>query len=122
MLRTTRPLHWPQPMCPLLRIHYCQDWRHDDFPEMVLPISDKTMLTHADFEEQTYEVSNPEGDQVRVDVNQPLPLGVPLGHVTIQPQFFFNKDLEYLRYGSKGSNPALSISKMKTASARTNVD
>ncbi|GJR83009.1 hypothetical protein Tco_0153794 [Tanacetum coccineum] len=40
----------------------------------------------------------------------------PPGYVTIQPQFFFNKDLEYLRYGSKGSNPALSISKMKAAS------
>ncbi|GJZ42923.1 hypothetical protein Tco_0590178 [Tanacetum coccineum] len=38
------------------------------------------------------------------------------GHVTVQPQFFFNKDLEYLRYGSKGSNPALLISKMKAAS------
>ncbi|GJZ14002.1 hypothetical protein Tco_0549232 [Tanacetum coccineum] len=38
------------------------------------------------------------------------------GHVTSQPRFFFNKDLEYLRYGSKGSNPALSISKMKAAS------
>ncbi|GKC23737.1 hypothetical protein Tco_1025887 [Tanacetum coccineum] len=37
-------------------------------------------------------------------------------HVTIQTQFFFNKDLEYLRYGSKGSSPALSISKMKAAS------
>ncbi|GKC03204.1 hypothetical protein Tco_0994814 [Tanacetum coccineum] len=30
-------------------------------------------------------------------------------------QFFFNKDLEYLRYSSKGSSPALSIFKMKTA-------
>nr|GFB50517.1 hypothetical protein [Tanacetum cinerariifolium] len=33
-----------------------------------------------------------------------------------QSDFFFNKDLEYLRYGSKGSKgsrPALSISKMK---------
>ncbi|GJW50052.1 hypothetical protein Tco_0091403 [Tanacetum coccineum] len=59
---------------------------------------------------------NPEGDQVRIDVNRPLPLGGPPGHVTIQPQFFFNKDLEYLRYDSKGSNPALSISKMKAAS------
>ncbi|GJX32208.1 hypothetical protein Tco_0242063, partial [Tanacetum coccineum] len=57
--------------------------------------------------------TNPEGAQVRVDVNRPLPLGGPLGHVTIQTQFFFNKDLEYLRYGSKGSSPALSISKMK---------
>ncbi|GJX16109.1 hypothetical protein Tco_0216941 [Tanacetum coccineum] len=38
------------------------------------------------------------------------------GHVTIQTQFFFNKDLEYLRYGSKGNCLVLSISKMKAAS------
>nr|GEU78996.1 reverse transcriptase domain-containing protein [Tanacetum cinerariifolium] len=60
--------------------------------------------------------TNPEGDQVRVNVNRPLPLGGPPGYATIQMQFFFNKDLEYLRHGSKGSNPALSISKMKAAS------
>ncbi|GKA33024.1 hypothetical protein Tco_0719391, partial [Tanacetum coccineum] len=54
-------------------------------------------------------------DQVRIDVNRPLRLGGPPGHVTIQTQFFFNKDLEYLRYGSKGRSPALSISKMKAA-------
>ncbi|GJR02600.1 retrovirus-related pol polyprotein from transposon TNT 1-94 [Tanacetum coccineum] len=60
--------------------------------------------------------TNPEGDHVRINVNRPLPLGGPPGHVTIQPQFFFNKDLEYLRYGSKGCNPVLSISKMKAAS------
>nr|GEW73048.1 hypothetical protein CTI12_AA475510 [Tanacetum cinerariifolium] len=59
---------------------------------------------------------NPEGEQVRIDVNRPLPLGGSLGHVTIQTQFFFNKDLEYLRYGNKGSSPALSISKMKAVS------
>ncbi|GJW64631.1 hypothetical protein Tco_0116515 [Tanacetum coccineum] len=35
--------------------------------------------------------------------------------VTIQTDFLFNKDLEYLRYGSKGGRPALSISKMKAA-------
>nr|GFB59347.1 hypothetical protein [Tanacetum cinerariifolium] len=39
--------------------------------------------------------------------------GGPPGQVTIQSDFFFNKDLEYLRYGSKGRRPALSISKMK---------
>ncbi|GKD62827.1 hypothetical protein Tco_1300336, partial [Tanacetum coccineum] len=76
----------------------------------------KTVLTQADFEGQAYEVANPEGDQVRIDVSRPLPLGGPSGHVTIQTQFFFNKDLEYLRYGNKGSKPALSISKMKAAS------
>nr|GEV15588.1 hypothetical protein [Tanacetum cinerariifolium] len=55
-------------------------------------------------------------DQVRVDVNRPLPLGGPSGHVTIQTQLFFNKDLEYLRYGSRGSSPTLSISKIKAVS------
>ncbi|GJU32776.1 hypothetical protein Tco_1176365 [Tanacetum coccineum] len=60
--------------------------------------------------------ANPEGDQVRINVNRPLPLGGPPGHGTIQTQIFFNKDLEYLRYGSKGSCPALLISKMKSAS------
>nr|GEX61315.1 hypothetical protein [Tanacetum cinerariifolium] len=79
----------------------------------------KTELTQADLEGQAYEVveafypdvihlqfqmeechkmltsqvdwTNPEGDQVRVDVNRPLPLGGPPGHVTIQTQFFFNE-------------------------------
>nr|GEX05376.1 retrovirus-related Pol polyprotein from transposon TNT 1-94 [Tanacetum cinerariifolium] len=104
----------------------------------------KTKLTQADLEGKAYEVvksfyidvinllfqmeechklltdqvdwTNPKGDQVRIDVNRPLPLGDPPGHVTIQSQFFFNKDLEYLRHGSKGSSLALSISKMKAAS------
>nr|GEX65309.1 uncharacterized mitochondrial protein AtMg00810-like [Tanacetum cinerariifolium] len=60
--------------------------------------------------------TNQEGDQFRIDVNRTLPLDGSPGHVTILTQFFFNKDLEYLRYGSKGSSPALSISKMKAAS------
>nr|GEV13678.1 putative retrotransposon Ty1-copia subclass protein [Tanacetum cinerariifolium] len=50
---------------------------------------------------------------LRHNVSKPLPLGGLLGQVTIQSDFFFNKDLEYLRYDSKGSRPALSISKMK---------
>nr|GEV30356.1 hypothetical protein [Tanacetum cinerariifolium] len=52
---------------------------------------------------------------LRHNVSKPLPLGGPPGQVIIQSDFFFNKDLEYLRYGSKGSKPALSISKMKAA-------
>nr|GEX77593.1 reverse transcriptase domain-containing protein [Tanacetum cinerariifolium] len=52
---------------------------------------------------------------IRHNVSKPLPLGGPPGLVTIQSDCFFNKDLEYLRYGSKGSRPALSISKMKAA-------
>nr|GEV74970.1 E-beta-farnesene synthase [Tanacetum cinerariifolium] len=50
---------------------------------------------------------------LRHNVSKPLPLGGPPGQVTIQSDFFFNKYLEYLRYSSKGSRPALSISKMK---------
>nr|GEW17323.1 retrovirus-related Pol polyprotein from transposon TNT 1-94 [Tanacetum cinerariifolium] len=46
---------------------------------------------------------------------KPLPLGGQPGQVTIQTDFFFNKDLEYLRYGSKGGRPTLSISKIKVA-------
>ncbi|GKA78985.1 hypothetical protein Tco_0785522 [Tanacetum coccineum] len=52
---------------------------------------------------------------LRYNVSKPLPLGGDPGHVTIQPDFFFNKDLEYLRYGRKIGRPALSILKMKVA-------
>nr|GFA20594.1 hypothetical protein [Tanacetum cinerariifolium] len=52
---------------------------------------------------------------LRHNVSKPLPLGGPPGQVTTQSDFFFNKYLEYLRYGSKGRRPALSISKMKAA-------
>ncbi|GKE83381.1 hypothetical protein Tco_1557123, partial [Tanacetum coccineum] len=103
----------------------------------------KTELTQAELEGQAYEVVKPfysdvvhlqfqmeechkmlkdqfdwanlEGDQVRIDISKPLPLSSPPGYVIIQTQFFFNKDLDYLRYGSKGSGQALSISKMKAA-------
>ncbi|GKE64578.1 hypothetical protein Tco_1518739 [Tanacetum coccineum] len=46
---------------------------------------------------------------LRYNVSKPLPLGGPQGQVTIQSNFFFKKDLEYLKYGCKGSRPALSI-------------
>nr|GEX17663.1 hypothetical protein [Tanacetum cinerariifolium] len=52
---------------------------------------------------------------LRHNVSKPLLLGGPPGQVTIQSDFFFNKDLEYLRYDSKGRRPALSISKIKVA-------
>nr|GEY62041.1 hypothetical protein [Tanacetum cinerariifolium] len=61
------------------------------------------------------EWMNPGGDQVKINVSRPLPLGGPPSHVIIQTQFFFKKDLEYFWYGNKGSSPTLSISKMKTA-------
>ena len=47
------------------------------------------------------DLVNPEGHRIRLDVSKPLPLGGPPGQVTIQSEFFFNKDLEYLINGSK---------------------
>ncbi|GJS60228.1 hypothetical protein Tco_0655012 [Tanacetum coccineum] len=61
------------------------------------------------------DLSNPEGHQIPQNLNEPLPLGGPPGQVTIQPQFFFNKDLEYLLTGDKERKIALSISKLKAA-------
>ncbi|GJZ24436.1 retrovirus-related pol polyprotein from transposon TNT 1-94 [Tanacetum coccineum] len=58
----------------------------------------KTMLTQADFKGQAYEVVKAFYPDV------------------IHLQFQMEEYLEYLRYGSKGSNPALTISKMKDAS------
>ncbi|GJT68084.1 hypothetical protein Tco_1019564 [Tanacetum coccineum] len=61
------------------------------------------------------DLVNPEGNRIVSDVSKPLPLGGPPGQVTIQPQYFFNKDLEYLVSGDKDRRNALSISKLKAA-------
>ncbi|GJS02619.1 hypothetical protein Tco_0319127, partial [Tanacetum coccineum] len=61
------------------------------------------------------DLSNPEGHQILRNIHEPLPLGGPPGQVTIQPQFFFNKDLDYLLTGDKERKIALSISKLKAA-------
>ncbi|GJT05189.1 hypothetical protein Tco_0839651 [Tanacetum coccineum] len=61
------------------------------------------------------DLSNPEGHQILRNIYEPLPLGGPPGQVTIQPQFFFNRDLDYLLTGDKERRIALSISKLKAA-------
>ncbi|GJS00817.1 hypothetical protein Tco_0317325 [Tanacetum coccineum] len=61
------------------------------------------------------DLVNPEGNCIVPDVSKPLPLGGPPGQVTIQTQYFFNKDLEFLISGSKERRNALSISKLKAA-------
>ncbi|GJT56273.1 hypothetical protein Tco_0991327 [Tanacetum coccineum] len=61
------------------------------------------------------DLVNPKGHQILRNIYEPLPLGGPPGQVTIQPQFFFNKDLEYLLTGDKEQKMALSISKLKAA-------
>ncbi|GJU15302.1 hypothetical protein Tco_1143268 [Tanacetum coccineum] len=75
-------------------------------------------VIHLQFQmEECHKLLTDQVDDVilRYNVSKPIPLGGEPGHVTIQLDFFFNKDLEYLRYGRKGGRPALSISKMKAA-------
>ncbi|GJT80989.1 hypothetical protein Tco_1055331 [Tanacetum coccineum] len=78
-----------------------------------------TELTPEHLEGPAYEVlltNQVDEGLLRYNVSRPLPLGGPLGQVTIQTEFFFNKDLEYLRFGHKGDKLAVSITKMKAAS------
>ncbi|GJS22564.1 retrovirus-related pol polyprotein from transposon TNT 1-94 [Tanacetum coccineum] len=78
----------------------------------------KEELSKADLEGPAFmmiDLVNPEGHRIVPDISKSLPLGGPPGQVTIQPQFFFNKDLEYLLTGDKERNRALSISKLKAA-------
>ncbi|GKE33482.1 hypothetical protein Tco_1452804 [Tanacetum coccineum] len=56
----------------------------------------------------------PKGDKVVHAISKPLPLGGPPGQVTIQAQYFFNKDLEYLVLGNKERRLAL-LFKLKAA-------
>ncbi|GKF97220.1 hypothetical protein Tco_0293041 [Tanacetum coccineum] len=43
-------------------------------------------------------LGNLEGHQILRNIYEPLPLGGPPGQVTIQPQFFFNRDLDFHLY------------------------
>ncbi|GKC22359.1 hypothetical protein Tco_1024509 [Tanacetum coccineum] len=49
------------------------------------------------------------------DLSKPLPLQGPPGHKNIPVNFFFNKDLEYLKTGNKENKYAVSLTKSKAA-------
>ncbi|GJZ65909.1 hypothetical protein Tco_0622605 [Tanacetum coccineum] len=70
----------------------------------------KTNKTEHGMEKTKVDLDNSEGHQTLRNVYEPLPLGGSPGQVTIQPQFFFNKDLDYLLTGDKEQKIALSIS------------
>ncbi|GJS56030.1 hypothetical protein Tco_0629392 [Tanacetum coccineum] len=77
----------------------------------------KSKLSKADLEAPAFKIDlvNPKGNRVVLDISKPLPLEGPPCQVTIQPQYFFNKDVEYLVSGDKERRNALSISKLKAA-------
>ncbi|GKC04724.1 hypothetical protein Tco_0996334 [Tanacetum coccineum] len=86
-------------------------------PEWTIPPNDFPEPEHnwANAYATTYKVPEEKGHQILRNIYEPLPLGGPPGQVTIQPQFFFNKDLDYLLTGDKERKIALSISKLKAA-------
>ncbi|GJX62282.1 hypothetical protein Tco_0295182 [Tanacetum coccineum] len=72
----------------------------------------KTVLTQADFEGQAYEVVKAFYPNV---IHLQFQMEECHKMLTDQINWANPEDLEYLRYGNKGSRPALSISKMKAA-------
>nr|GEU66311.1 hypothetical protein [Tanacetum cinerariifolium] len=79
-------------------------------------VKDQTRLDEADARRrQTSNSKTRLGYRIMPDIKNPLPLKGPSGQVTIQSQYFFNKDLEYLVSGDKGRRSTLSISKLKVA-------
>ncbi|GJU87999.1 hypothetical protein Tco_1300422 [Tanacetum coccineum] len=71
----------------------------------------RTLTDHID-------LVNPEGDRCLYDLSKPLPLQGPPSRTTIHVDFFFNKDLEYLRTRNKEKKYASSLTKPKAAGAR----
>ncbi|GJS34953.1 hypothetical protein Tco_0533335 [Tanacetum coccineum] len=59
--------------------------------------------------------NNPEGDRYPFDLSKSLPLQGPPGHRTIDADYFFNNDLEYLKTSDLEVTYTLSITKTKMA-------
>nr|GEU80529.1 retrovirus-related Pol polyprotein from transposon TNT 1-94 [Tanacetum cinerariifolium] len=70
-------------------------------PDWIIPPNDLPDVENNRLLNDKIDLMNPKGHRVVPCISKPLPLGGPPGQVTIQPQFFFNKDLEYLVTGSK---------------------
>nr|GEY51041.1 hypothetical protein [Tanacetum cinerariifolium] len=80
-------------------------------PDWVVPANGRVPPTAYD----QLNLVNPEGHRAMPGMRKPLPLrGLP-SQVTIQTQYFFNKDLEYLVSREKGRRTTLSIPKLKAA-------
>nr|GEW86577.1 hypothetical protein [Tanacetum cinerariifolium] len=57
--------------------------------------------------------ANPEGDRCPYDLRKPLPLQGPPNRTTIPVDFFFNKDMEYLKIENTEKKYASSLAKLK---------
>nr|GEZ16318.1 hypothetical protein [Tanacetum cinerariifolium] len=114
-------IHQPRRNDRIPKVNLMQDWwkplSEEDMPATPEPT---WSIPSSDLPYQMEEchkllTDKLDGVLIRYNVSKLLPLGGQPSQVTIQTDFFFNKDLEYLRYGSKGGRPALLISKIKAA-------
>nr|GEV10001.1 reverse transcriptase domain-containing protein [Tanacetum cinerariifolium] len=63
---------------------------------------------------------NPKGDRCLFDLSKPLPLKGRPGHLTIASEYFFNNNLEYLKYLDPKKKYATSITKTKASRSQLN--
>ncbi|GJS82029.1 hypothetical protein Tco_0748570 [Tanacetum coccineum] len=59
--------------------------------------------------------NNPEGDRYPFDLSKPLPLQGHPGHLTVPTDYFFNNDLEYLKFSDPERTYTTPITKTKAA-------
>ncbi|GJZ16663.1 hypothetical protein Tco_0552786 [Tanacetum coccineum] len=69
------------------------------------------------FNALTYKLdwNNPEGDRYPFDLSKPLPLQGYPGHLTVDADYFFNNDLEYLKSFDPERTYTVSITKTKAS-------
>nr|GEW84399.1 hypothetical protein [Tanacetum cinerariifolium] len=61
------------------------------------------------------DYNNPEGDRYPLDLTKPLPLKGHPGRLTVVADYFFNKDLEFLKSSDLKKKYTMSITKTKAA-------
>ncbi|GKG31139.1 hypothetical protein Tco_0423627, partial [Tanacetum coccineum] len=57
--------------------------------------------------------NNPKGDRYRFDLSKPLPLQGHPRHLTVDADYFFNNDMEYLKSSDLERTYTTSIMKTK---------
>nr|GEV98734.1 putative reverse transcriptase domain-containing protein [Tanacetum cinerariifolium] len=98
---TLEDLHMDDDMAPDAQVHSFDD---EDIENAYIPNVNLRQDWWKPLEEDrpaTPEPAYVDDSIIRHNVSKPLPLGGPPGQVTIQSDFFFNKGLEYLRYGKE---------------------
>ncbi|GJV04355.1 hypothetical protein Tco_1337924 [Tanacetum coccineum] len=82
------------------------------FGKLVKKTFNKDKICKEDMEDKI-DWTNPEGDRFHHDLSKPLPLTGPPGKKRILVSYFYNHDLEYLKYGTKQRTYALLVTKIK---------